>query len=185
MRLRRIAALMMTLALLTACGGRQSGAELEAFRTSLCAAAQTALTAEVTARETDAVSVYTLECLSTPEGCALTVRSPELIAGVKAHMTEESSTLTYDGLLLGLPELTGDGLSPLTALPRILSALREGFVETVWRQSGCLAVELLPDDALRVTVWFDDTGVPARAEIAAQSDGRVLISCEITKFSME
>lgn len=185
MRLAKIAALMMTLALLTACGAQRGEEEFEAFRAQLTAAAQTTLTAEVTAQEPDAASDYTLSCVSAPEGCTLTVLAPDVIAGVKAHMTDGSSTLEYDGLLLGLPELTGDGLSPLSALPRILAALRDGYAETIWRQNGCLAAEIKPDDTVTITVWFDDGGVPARAEIASQSDGRVLITCDITEFSME
>lgn len=184
MRRRKIAALMMTLAMLSACGGRTGEAEFESFRASLGGETQITMTADVTAETDTNADAYTLKCVSTPQESAVEVLAPEIIAGVKARMTEGSSTLEYDGLMLGVPELTGDGLSPVSALPRILSALREGYAETVWREDGRLAVQIKPDDTLAVTVWFSGEGVPARAEIASQSDGKVLIYCDITEFSI-
>ncbi|NCB51836.1 MAG: hypothetical protein EOM54_08155 [Clostridia bacterium] len=183
MRRRIFAALMILPLLLFGCAGSGEEKRFESFREDLAAASEIRMEAEVTADYDDSVREYTLSFCRTSERSEVEVLQPELIAGVKAHIDEDGSDLEYDGLILDTGKLAGDGLTPVSALPRLLDAMQKGHVDSIWKEGDCIAAELTPDDVISVTLWIDaETLAPRRAELSGRDSGRVLISCEIKTF---
>ena len=82
---------------------------------------------------------------------------------------------------LGVVKADAYGLSPMSALPLLVEALRHGHADAFWTEEGMDAVELLFDDHARANVWFDGEGLPCRAELV--SDDVVVVSCEINNWS--
>lgn len=165
---------------LGSCGAEREEGQFEDFRASLTDAAVT-VTAEVTARDGDAVTAFTLRCAETPDGCDLEVLAPEEIAGVCAHVTADGTELAFDDLILPAPQTEG-AVSPLLALPLVLRAARTGHLDLVWREDG-LVCQLIPDDTAAVRLYLKDDNTPAAAEIDA--DGHTNVFCTINEWSTE
>ncbi|MEG1633056.1 MAG: hypothetical protein RR314_03285 [Oscillospiraceae bacterium] len=185
MRRAYSAILMITLILLAACGRDEGKERFESFRAELLRADEVSVTAEVNADYGESARDYTLKAVSNAEGCTVEVLAPELIAGIKASVKPKSSQLLYDGVVLDTGDLTDDGLTPLSALPRLIGALQSGHVDRIRREGDALALRLTPDDTLEISVRFGADGTPISAELADSASGRVLVTCAISQFLMQ
>lgn len=83
---------------------------------------------EITADYGQRVYEFLLSAAVDGEETVLTLREPELAAGITARISEEGGVLEYDGLALETGPLDGDGLSPVSALPALLSAARSEYM---------------------------------------------------------
>ena len=128
MQRKAIAALMISLLLLSACGHGAGEQTFEAFRDTLTGKLVT-VTAQVRVQRGDTVTDYTLTCQELPDGYDLTVTVPEQAAGVTAHLRDGASTLAFDDIILPAGDLNGAGLTPLTVLPYVVQAIRSGYVD--------------------------------------------------------
>lgn len=180
-----VAALMIILLLFGGCARGGDKGKFETFRAELAAASEVRMTAEIEADFGGSARAYTLAMTATAEGSVVEVLMPELIKGVKARIGNDGNRLEYDGVILDTGELTGDGLTPISALPRLTDTLGRGHVDGVWREGEHIAVKLIPDDVIILTVWFNaQTFLPERAELMDQAEGRTVVRCEITAFEL-
>lgn len=108
MQRKAIAALMISLLLLSACGRGAGEQKFEAFRDTLTGQLVTT-TAQVRVQRSDTVTDYTLTCQELPDGYDLTVTAPEQAAGVTAHLRDGASTLAFDDIILPAGDLNGAG----------------------------------------------------------------------------
>lgn len=103
-------------ALLTACGGTAAGDPAEelalAVRGEYLAMERCAAEVAVTADYGQRVYEFLLSAAVDGEETVLTLREPELAAGITARIGEEGGALEYDGLALDTGPLDGDGLVP-------------------------------------------------------------------------
>lgn len=190
-------ALMMTLCLvLTGCGGRRAD-EVDQLTLDIRGAYLSAeeLTArmEVEADYGSRVYAYTLDLTWQREGdTTVTVTAPEEVAGITARVADGETFLEYDGLSLETGPLDEEGLSPIGSGPFLLKTAVEGFIaesglETVGERE-CLYVlcrdpEGRPGEGTECGLWFDrESRALVRGEIWA--DGRRVIACQITEFTM-
>ena len=134
----------------------------------------------LTADYGDKVYEYKLKYEGTADDGLLTVTEPENIAGLSAHLWEDGITLKYDDVSLETGALSPDGLSPLDAVPAMLSAWTAGYPE------ACVFESIDGDDFVSVgypltgteylRTWFDtETLLPYMTEIT--SNGSVVIKC--------
>lgn len=123
-------------------------------------------------------------------GAEIEVLSPERIAGVKAVLDGETLTLEYEDLCLDAGMLSREKISPMACLPRMMDALREGWLleenQEDWGEVPCLrlTVDQTGTEAEKVytTLWLRlDDGTPLRGEIAV--DGEIILTAEFTSFS--
>lgn len=183
MRRKSFAALMILPLLLCGCMGSGEEEKFERYQADLADASEIRMEAEVSADYGDSAREYTLSLCWVPGRCEIEVLAPELIAGIKAHIDGDGSALEYDGLILDTGELTEDGLTPVSALPRLLEAMQTGHIDSAWKEGDCVVVELTPDDVVSISLWLEaETLAPRVAELYSQNNGRVLIRCEITRF---
>lgn len=125
-------------------------------------------------------------------GMTLVLTAPEEVAGITATIEHGQTNLVYDGVRLETGPLNEDGLSPLDALPTLITAV----------QSGCLmesGSELLGEtDTLRLCyrdpeqtsgegtetiLWFcKDRKTLLRG--ALLSNGSTVIRCEFSAFNI-
>ena len=121
----------------------------------------------------------------------LTLREPELAAGITARIGEEGGALEYDGLALDTGPLDGDGLSPVSALSALLSAARSEYMaECALERTGdsellrvlCADPEAAPGTGRETTLWFDpETYALVQGEISV--DGYRVIQCRLSGFT--
>ena len=181
MQRKAIAALMISLLLLSACGHGAGERSFQTFRDTLTGSLVT-VTAQVHADYGDTVADYTLTCRELADGYDLTVIAPETAEGVGAHLRRGESTLTFDDILLPAGDLNAAGLTPLTALPYVVDAIRSGYVDLTWQEGGLQVVQLITDDHTVVRLYLDGT-VPQCAELSV--DERSCLYCTVEQWNLE
>lgn len=167
--------------LMSGCGGREFAKARDNMAQRLAEAECLSFTANLRAEYEQKTARFTLSYYEDADGGKVMVLAPQLIAGVTARIQPGSTSLEYDGVCLGTGELDDFGLSPMSALPMLVQALRDGGMNSGWTESGSTVLELQSTDELRCTVWFDAaTMVPRQAELS--SDGRVKVFAEISDW---
>lgn len=187
----------MTL-LLTACGGGGGGSEAEELalqvRGEYLAMTGCSGTAVVTADYGQRVYRYELQFTADEQETVLNLTAPETVAGITARLSgEEGSLLEYDGAVLETGALNEDGLTPVSAIPALLTAVREGYLDccTLEEGEGAAQLRLLirdpeqqPGTGIETTLWFDGSSRRlCRGEISR--DGFCIIQCEFSDFKAE
>jgi len=178
-----ISVLMITCGLLAGCGGHSQQERFETLRQPIAEAEVLSLTAQLTVNEGDQVEDYGLTCVCKQDAWDVTVDAPELLSGITAHLDAEDSSLLYKDVILATGDLTASGIAPVSAVPVVIDTLRDGYVDTIWSEDGCLAVKLIKDDTVAVTIWFDDANTPKTAELS--ENGTVKAACTIENFTIE
>lgn len=179
--MKKLCLCLLSLALLlSGCGTDREAARRDSFAEALSARHDLCFTADLRAEYPDKTLRFRLACEEDGEGCTVRVLEPEEIGGVSVHLAADGAQLRFEEIRLDTGPLDRSGLSPATALPKLLSALRTGHLESVWKEGDLTVWELIPDDALRVQVWLDDALVPQRAKLI--SEGRVSVFLEISDW---
>lgn len=175
-----IISICVVLLLLSACGAKREESRFDAFRKTLADSAVT-VTAEVTARDGEDVTAFTLQCTETASGCDVEVLAPEEIRGVRAHADADDVQMQFDDLILPMPQAK-DTVSPLMALPLVLRAARTGHLDLAWQEDS-LVCQLVTDDSTAVRIYLSDDNTPTAAEIDV--GGHTGVFCTITGWSTE
>ena len=184
---------VMTLCLLlTACGGTGGEAEgASEARMPYRNMAGCVMEAEVSCTQDGAAWEATLRCDYVPEGEAtVEVLAPETIAGVKAVLSDGEVELVYEDQCLNAGTLSSQDISPMACLPRLMSALRDGWLleenTEDWQETPCVRLTVdqtgARDGKILSTLWLrQEDGVPLRGEIAV--DGEIILTADFTSFS--
>ena len=140
-----------------------------------------AFTADVTAEYPDGEISFTLCCSEDGAGgVEVEVLAPEIISGIKAHIAGDSSQLIYDGVILDTGDLDNWGLTPMSAMPKLIEAVRNGALDSYERDDGAISLALAVDDHLTVKLTLDDDMTPVSAEYI--SDEKTVLLCRITEW---
>ena len=168
--------------MLTACGGGASRSSVEKFSQELREREDLRFTSRIRAEYDDRCAEFTLEYISGSDGCTVTVISPDIIKGVSAHVKAGETALEYEGVMLDTGMLDDFGLSPMSALPLLVDAMKNGYLDSAWEENGELAAIFVPSDEISVEVHMDKyTKTPVSAEIS--SSGRVRVFAEIKDWT--
>ena len=180
--MKRICLLLLALCLLLCgCGGRNEEQRFRAFSEALRGRDTLGFTAELLAKYPEKNVRMTLRYSLRDGVQRVAVLEPALIAGIGASVREGETQLEYDGVILDTGPLDVYGLSPLSALPILADALRNGFPASCWEEDGQSVMSLIRDDRYTVEVWFDSDMRPVHAELL--SAGAVSVVCEIKDWS--
>lgn len=167
--------------LLSGCGSGAAEKRFADFSESLSGQDTLSFSAELRAEYPDRTLNFALDYTRDDSGQTILVRRPERIAGIRAHLAAGSETLEFDGLILDTGPLDPYGLSPMNALPKLVEALCSGHLDSHWEENGSPVYQLVLDDHLSASVWFDAQRMtPSYAEL--QSDDTVHIFCTISDW---
>ncbi len=193
MRLWKCVPMMTLLLLLSACGGGGGAGETEAadLRDRYHDMAGCAMEAAVSCGQEGLAWEAELRCEYVPGGeSTVEVLSPEAVAGVKAVLNDTDWRLEYGEASLNAGTLSSEEISPAACLPRLMSALRDGWLleenEEEWNGVPCLRLTVdqtgVKDGKILSTVWLDlEGGSPVRGEIAV--DGEIILTADFTSFT--
>ena len=182
--------MMARLLLLSACGGG-GGREAADLRDRYHDMAGCTMEAAVTCSQWDRVWQAELRCEYVPDGeITVEVLSPETIAGVRAVLDGDTLTLEYEDLCLNAGTLSSQSVSPMACLPRLMSALRDGWLleenEETWNDVPCR--RLMVDQSgtqngkIVSTIWLrKEDGTPVRGEISVERE--IILTAEFTSFA--
>lgn len=176
--------------LLAACGGGGGNEETADLRDRYHDMSGCTMEAAVSCDQEGLDWKADLRCEYVPGGeSVVEVLSPETIAGVKAVLSEPEWRLEYEGDSLNAGVLSDEEISPAACLPRLMSALRDGWLleenEETWNDVPCLRLTVdqtgVKDGKILSTVWLrQDNGTPLRGEIAV--DGETILTVDFTSF---
>ena len=182
---------MMTLCLLlTACGGTEK-TDVSDLRDRYHDMTGCTMEANVTCGQSGLEWEASLRCEYVPGGdSTVEVLSPETIAGVRAVLDGDTLTLEYEDLCLNAGTLSSQSVSPMACLPRLMSALRDGWLleenEETWNDVPCR--RLMVDQSgtqngkIVSTIWLrQEDGTPVRGEISVE--GEIILTAEFTSFA--
>ena len=186
---------MMTLCLLLVgcAGGTGAGEEADAAALRAPYANMTGceMEAEIVWSEGDQEWRAEVRCEYVPDGeTTVEVLSTETIAGVRAVVTGEDLKLEYEDLCLGAGTLSSQQVSPMACLPRLMSALRDGWLleenREDWNEIPCVRLTVdqsgSQDGKILSTLWLNTAdGTPVRGEIAV--DDEIILTADFTGFS--
>lgn len=188
MRRTAVFALMTALVLLlSACGEKDDSEKFQQFRDTLPGKTVQA-TADVFGEDGGNRLEYKLTCTAKEGVSEVEVLAPADIYGVKARISENGSSVEYEGVVLAVGEETARSVSPVSALPAVIESLEKGWVKNTWREElegvPCLAAAFVRDEDVTVTVWMNySTMIPVYAEISTEN--QVYISCVISEWRVE
>ncbi len=175
MRRRFICALMtVPLFLLCGCGcggGKSVDTEMRELQEALAACESFRLVADLRADYGDRVYDYRVRFDGNAEEGTVSILAPENVAGAAVRFGADGTALGFDGTDVYTGELLPEGLSPVDALPMMVSAWREGLVTETVRErlddTDCLASVFMISEEVSLRTWFDRcTGLPLRAEVS-------------------
>ena len=131
-----------------------------------------------------------LRCDYVPGGeSTVEILEPEELAGIRAVITDADWQLEYEDLCLNIGTLSREELSPAVCLPRLMDALREGWLLEenleLWKEESCLrlTVDQTGENGGKIlsTLWLREAdGTPVRGEIAV--DDEIILTAEFTNF---
>lgn len=194
---RRCLPMILPLLLLSACaGGRVSEAEelTNRARTAYLELTACSGSAGVTADYGLRVYDYALDFSYEREGATvLTLTAPENVAGVTATIAQGETGLEFDGVAVETGPVDPSGLSPLDAIPALLTYAREGYVAecALEGEEGreetlhliCRDPEKGPGEGLECELWLDRESLALlRGELS--QGGLTVIQCQFSNWSM-
>ena len=144
--------------------------------------------AEITADYGDSLSVFSVRCRADNGGeTAFTVTAPESIAGISGTLSAGTGKLLFDGEKAVAFPLLAEGLLTPAAAPWIfVRTLRSGNLIASGREGDYTRLSIddsFREDALRLDIWLDGAGDPAKADISY--GGQRYLSMGITNFRTE
>jgi len=133
---------------------------------------------------------YTLDVAADETEMVLTIAAPELVAGTTARIRAGETFLEYDGVCVETGPLNEDGLTPISAVPALLEAVRSAYINACcFEDSGllrcdCGSPDLPPGTGTEYVLWFHpDTHELVRGEIS--TEGFRCIECTFSPFTKE
>lgn len=180
-------ALMISLLLLSACGGVAKDA-LNERRESWCAAETLRFTAELSADLPQGeVFVCTLDGENTAEGLDMCITAPDIAAGIVAHQSAGETLLRYDGLEIAVGDLDNTQIAPVETVPLLLEALLRGHMTELYEENNeentLLCAQMYVDEGLYALFRLDESLSPLQGELV--SDGRVVATLRFERFTTE
>lgn len=175
--------LLILCLLLTACGENRARESFESFAEKLRHSENLSFEAALRAEYADKTVEFSVKYVSDVIGCTVTVTKPETISGISASVRDGESSLQFNGMSLDTGELTDFGLSPMSALPMLIDGLRDGYIGSVWEESGEIAACVEASDELSIQIHIDKyTLAPLYAELI--SGGEVKVFANISGWNI-
>ncbi len=191
----RLSPVFCAFALLAGCASGEQNAEQRAAQIQKQYASVAAVSGVCTVQADYGERVYdfTLSFTWNGEETAVEVLKPENIAGVRVTVGADGSQLEVDGVSVETGPLGEENLTPLTAVPRMMKELREGYLaqstEDTLEERACLRADFRdpekePGEGIEASLWLDEgTGAVLQGELYA--DGRRILICGFDSFQIE
>lgn len=183
MRQVKLLALMtaLTLTLCSCTGGQTLEEKASEIQSEYSAWENLSITADITADYGDRVYEFKVKYTGNDTEGTVEVLEPELIAGLRAKVSEEGSALVYDGAELSLGDLTASGISPMESIPLMISQWSKGYIQNVvtdtLEDKDTFAITFTLSEKEYLITWFEaDTNLPVKTEV--YFDNSMVLSCE-------
>lgn len=144
----------------------------------------------ITADYGERIFEYKMKYSGNSDCGSIEVLQPESISGLVIEVLSSAGTtkLKYDGAELDTGELADTGLTPVDALPAMLSQWKRGYISDAAAEkldgTDCILITYRISDTVLLKTWFDNaTHLPIKSEIS--SDGYTVIYCDFENIITE
>lgn len=175
---RALSCLLLLLLLLTGCGAQRDSYDAQAAqaRVAYLAMQRCAGSVDLHVDYGERVYDYTIDFTQESEGeTVLVLRAPEALAGITARIAEGETLLSFDGAQLETGALSEEGLTPLAGIPRVLAALRGGYIA----ETGGESLDGMPTLRLQLREPEMAAGEGVETVIHLQADTMSLLYAEL------
>ena len=183
--MKQIAAVFLSLVLLTGCTGKRD--ELDRamkLRANLLGCLGCSFDVTVTADYGDSYYTFVMNCQANGRGdLQFTVLQPESIAGITGEISSGEGKLTFDDVALHFPLLADDQVTPVSGPWILMKTLLGGYLTAANEEDDLLHLTIhdsYEEDALQMEIWLDGEDKPVNAEILY--DGRRIVTMTIENF---
>ena len=186
--MKKLAALMIALVILTGCTGKRNEMDRAMnLRAALLGSGGCSFTAHICADYGDAIHEFTLYCEGMNNGdLGFRVEAPETIAGITGRFKGEEGALTFDSGAVAFPLLADDQVTPVSGPWIFLKTLLGGYLTACNQEEEYLHLTIndsYEEDALQLEIWLDGENIPVQAEIVY--DGRRIVTMGIENFRIK
>ena len=185
--MKQIAAVFLSLVLLTGCTGKRD--ELDRamkLRANLLGCLGCSFDVTITADYGDSYYTFVMNCQATGRGdLQFTVLQPESIAGITGEISSGEGKLTFDDVALHFPLLADDQVTPVSGPWILMKTLLGGYLTAAAEEDDLLHLTIhdsYEEDALQLEIWLDGEDEPVNAEILY--DGRRVVTMTVENFTM-
>ena len=192
-QIRKVLALALTvpalLLILASCGEGQSVQQrVDKIREDILQAQRLVINAQIIADYGDRVYEFTIRYTGFADAGEIAVLAPEQVAGITAEVMPDGVTLVFDGARLDTGPLTNGGLTPVGAIPWLISEWQSGSIAFVGAErfgdTDTLTFETAVDESVSQRTWFDSrTLLPIRSEI--RYNGVMVVLCIFSNVIIE
>lgn len=186
--------LALTIALcLVLCSCSKGGADTATekaleMRTMFLESSNVTITSTLKADYGDKIYTFRLRYTGSADGGTIEVLSPDSLAGVKARIAQDGTSLEYDGAIIDTGTITSSGLTPIEAFPLMLSLWQNGYISAcgfeTYEGTDAVAADIDISDTAAHRVWIDaETLLPIHAELS--ENGRAVILCDFENITAE
>ena len=183
--MKRIAALLCIVLLLTGCSGKDQGMDKAMGLRARLLSKSVSFDAEITADYGDKTYAFTMNCQADTQGnLTFQVLQPELISGISGTVSASGGKLTFDDTALAFDLMADGQFSPVSGPWLLMKTLRSGYLTSSNREGELLRLSIddsYNDDALHLDIWLDDQNMPIHADILWQ--GRRVLSIAVKDFT--
>ncbi|MCD7917217.1 MAG: hypothetical protein LUF84_01965 [Clostridiales bacterium] len=187
---KNLLTLTLLCALLTGCGGGGASAtdRVDEVRASYSSLTAYTASAAITANCSGRVYSYEADFSGDLTSGMMTVTGPDNIAGCSVSWDASGTVLDWEQVTLDTGDLNGDGLSPVDAMPALLTCCTTGLLlECSLEAEGAelyAEFENPENPACTALCWFDlTTHGLLRAELT--SEGQTLVTMVFDRFLLE
>lgn len=182
---------MILVLLLVSCGRIPiSGAEQQALqaRGNYLEMSGWSARAHITADYGQRVYAFDISAIGDEQEIVQVLTQPETVAGMVSRTGPDGTFLEYDGVQVCTGPLADGKTVPMQALPKLLRAMRSGYIRTCEEEDGLLHIrcgdpEQEPGRGEEISLWVDGQSFAlVRGEIFL--DGFCAIRCDVSDFTM-
>lgn len=183
--MKRIAAVIFALVLLTGCTGKRD--ELDRamkLRANLLGCLGCSFDVAVTADYGDEIFEFAMSCEADGRGnLSFTVTQPESLAGITGEISSGEGKLTFEDAALQFPLLADDQVTPISGPWILIKTLLGGYLTAANEEEDLLHLTIhdsYEDDALQMEIWLNSENAPVCGEILY--DGRRIVTMTVENF---
>ena len=186
--MKKLAALMLTLLMLTGCSKTRDMLDRAmTLRASLLACESCTFDAAITADYGDEIHTFEMQCDGDNDGnLEFRVTKPETIAGITGVISAGEGKLAFDDTAVAFPLLAEGQITPVSAPWILMKTLMGGYLTACNEEDGLIHLMIndsYADDALELEIWLDRESHPIQAEIGYE--GRRILTMEIENFQIQ
>lgn len=157
------------------------------FRNAILSGTSCSFIADISATIDDDIYTFKIDCTTDSTGkLEFAVLEPESIAGICGEVSDSGTFITFDDVVLGLPQVADGRLNPVSSPWVFINSLRSGYLTAVGESDDGFTLSIddsYEEDSIRLNVYTSMDFVPNRVEMF--QNGICFLTMQIRSFQLQ